>query len=265
MNRLRQLETFARAGWFARGVVYCLLGYIALSASGGPDAGPQGVFRQLFDMPGGPWLLIILAAGLALYGAYRLYSAAFDTEGQGGDAKGIAVRIGYVASGLAHFLLAWLAVKLAAGLDVAAEGGQEQAAAAMLLDLPLGGTLLGLVGLAFLAAAAHQASKAWTAKFLGDFKSSAPAGIKPLGQAGLAARAVVFAIIAYSLMRAGWFEEAGQVKGLGGAIENLAGEPAAYTLVAAGLLLFGVYSFVEAKWRRIRNEDVVARLKSAAS
>ena len=72
MNRLRRLETFARAGWLARGVVYCLLAYIALTSAGASDASPQGVFRSVRDMPGGSVLLILLAIGLALYGAYRL-------------------------------------------------------------------------------------------------------------------------------------------------------------------------------------------------
>ena len=80
MNRLRQLETFARAGWCARGVVYCLLAFFALSSSGASDASPQGVFRYVRDMPGGAWLLAFLALGLALYGAYRLYGAALNSE-----------------------------------------------------------------------------------------------------------------------------------------------------------------------------------------
>ena len=134
----------------------------------------------------------------------------------------------------------------------------------MVLDLPFGGPVLGLIGLVFVAAALNQASRAWTGKFLRDFAPAAPSWINPLGRARFAARALVFAIIGYSLMRAGWFEEAARVKSLGGAIDMLAGNPLVYTLVAAGLLLFGIYSFVEAIWRRIRNEDVITRLKSAA-
>ena len=99
IDRMTKLQTFARAGWFARGVVYCLLGVLALSGTGASDASPQGVFRSVQDMPGGPWLLGLLALGLALYGAYRLYSAALDSEGKGDDTKGAAIRVGYAASG----------------------------------------------------------------------------------------------------------------------------------------------------------------------
>lgn len=262
MNRLRRLETFARAGWLARGFVYCLLAWIALTGAGSTEATPQGVFRSVREMPGGAILLILLALGLSFYGAYRLYGAALDSDGKGSDAKGVAIRIGYCASGLAHFILAWAAARLASG-QTGEGGNQEEQAAGMLLELPLGGTLLGAIGLGFLAAAMHQAIKAWTTDFMQGVSRKAPAWVVPVGRAGLTARAVVFTVIGYSLVRAGWFGTAGEVKGLGDALTTLTEQPILYTLVAAGLFLFGVHSFVEARWRRIRDEDVVQRLKAA--
>lgn len=264
MNRLGRLETFARAGWCSRGVVYCLLAYFALTGAGASDASPQGVFRSIYDMPGGTFLLIVLAIGLALYGAYRLYGAVLDSESKGNDAKGVAIRIGYAASGLAHFVLAWAASRLASGFATGGNGGSEQAAATMLLDLPLGGTVLGGVGLCFLAAAVHQAIKAWTTEFMEGVAAGAPTWVVPIGRAGLAARAVVFSVIGISLVRAGWFGAAGEVKGIGDALSALTDHPELYALVAAGMFLFGVHSFVEARWRRIRDEDVIRSIKAAA-
>jgi hypothetical protein len=263
MNRLRRLETFARAGWLARGVVYCLLAYIALTSAGASEATPQGVFQSIREMPGGTILLVLLALGLALYGAYRLYGAALDSDGKGSDAKGVTIRIGYCASGLAHFLLAWAALRLATGHSGGGDD-REKKAAAMLLELPLGGTLLGAIGLGFLAAALHQAAKAWTTDFMKGLSAEAPAWVVPVGRAGLTARAIVFAVIGYSLVRAGWFGTAGEVKDLGEALSALTEYSALYIPVAAGLFLFGVHSFVEARWRRIRDEDVVRRLNAAA-
>jgi len=263
MERLGRLETFARTGWFARGVVYCLLACIAITGSDGDDTSPQGVFRSVRGMPAGAILLALLAVGLALYGAYRIYGAVLDSEGKGASANGIAARIGHGASGIVHFLLAAAALRLALGAG-AHDGGREQQAAGMLLDVPLGGVLLGLIGASFLAAGAHQAVRAWTTEFMRDLASEAPRWVVPVGRAGLTARAVVFAIIGYSLVRAGWFGSAGEVKGLGDALASLTDNPGLYLLVAAGLFLFGVQSFVEAYWRRIRDEDVIARLTLAA-
>ncbi|MBB6425335.1 DUF1206 domain-containing protein [Sphingopyxis sp. JAI128] len=258
MDRLARLETFARTGWFARGVVYCLLAWIALTGSAATDASPQAVFRSVRDMPAGTMLRVLLAIGLALYGAYRLYGAALDSENKGKDAKGVAVRTGYAASGVAHFILAWAALPLAIGEG--AENDREKEAAVMLLDLPLGGVLLGVVGAGFLAAAAKQAIGAWTREFARDLDAGAPAWAVPVGRAGLAARAVVFAVIGVSLVRAGWFGAAGEVKGLGDALSALTDNPTLYLLVAAGLFLFGIHSFVEARWRRVRDEDMIARI-----
>lgn len=263
IDRLRRLETFARAGWFARGVVYCLLAYFAINGAGGSEASPQGVFNAISETRGGSVLLILLAAGLALYGAYRLYGAALDSEGKGDDAKGIAVRMGYAASGMAHFLLAYAATRLATGLSGQSNGDQEQAAGRMMLEMPLGGTVLGMVGLCFLAAAAHQAIKAWTVDFMKGVAGNAPRWVVPVGRAGLAARAIVFAVIGLSLLRAGRFGSAAEVKGLGDALSSLNEYPQLYILVSAGLFLFGVHSFVDARWRRIKDEDVITRLKSA--
>lgn len=261
MNRLRRLETFARTGWFARGIVYCLLAWIALSGSSADDPSPQAVFRSVRDMPAGSILLALLAMGLALYGCYRLYGAALDSESKGTGPKGIAVRVGYAASGIAHFILAWAALRLASGGG--AEEGREREAAAMLLDLPLGGLLLGLVGAAFLAAAAQQGVKAWTTEFAKHLDAAAPAWAVPVGRVGLAARAVVFAVIGISLVRGGWFGAAGEVRGLGDALSALTDNPPLYLLVAAGLFLFGVHSFVEARWRRLHDEDMLARIMAA--
>ncbi len=262
MNRFRQLETFARAGWCARGVVYCLLAYLALTTSRATEADPQAVFRSVRDMPGGTVLLALLAFGLILYGAFRLYGAALDNEGRGSDARGIAMRLGYVASGLAHFALAWAAVRLLAWGK--SDGEREQEAARWILDLPLGATLLGVIGVGFLAAAARQAYKAWSTDFVRLLVPAAPSWVVPVGRAGLAARAAVFAVIGYSLVKAGWFGAAGRVKGLGDALTAFTGHPILHMLVAAGLFLFGIYGFVEARWRRVGSEDVVARIKAAA-
>ena len=155
------------------------------------------------------------------------------------------------------------ALRLAFGNSGGGEGEREKAAAGMVLDMPLGSALLGLLGAAFLAAAAHQAIKAWTTEFAKDLDPQAPAWAVPAGRAGLAARSVVFAVIGASLVRAGWFGAAGEVKGLGDALSSLTDNPPLYLLVAAGLFLFGVHSFVEARWRRMRDEDMIARLASA--
>lgn len=261
--KLRRLSTVARAGWLARGFVYCLLSYLAFTAAGSSQASPQGVFQNVRDSAGGAVILLMLAFGLGLYGVYRLYSTAFDVEAKGDDLKGWAIRIGYAASGLAHFILAYSAGRLALGQNTSKAGSQEKAAGDMLLDIPLGDAVLGILGIAFLAAAAHQISKAWTTDFMKELSVGAPLWAKPVGQIGLFARGIVFFVIGASLIRAGWFESANHVKGLGDALSSLHDHPQLYAFVALGLFMFGIHSLVDARWRRVRDEDIVDRLKTA--
>jgi hypothetical protein len=261
--KLRRLSTIARAGWLARSVVYCLLAYLAFTAAGSSQASPQGVFQAVRETSGGAVILVLLACGLLLYGIYRLYSAVFDTEAKGDDPKGRAIRIGYAASGLAHLILAYSAGRLAVDGGTSAAGSQEQAAGRMLLEFPLGDAMLGILGLAFVAAAAHQVSKAWTNDFMKELSPEAPHWAKPVGQMGLFARGIVFLVIGSSLVRAGWFESASHVKGLGDALSSLHDHPQIYVFVALGLFMFGIHSLVDARWRRIKDDDMVDRLKVA--
>lgn len=258
MNAIRRLETFARAGYLARGVVYCLLGLFALTTAGAGSEGTDGVFAAVRDAPLGVPLLLLLAIGLAGYGVFRLYGAAVDLE-PGDGAAHTARRIGHAASGLGHLFLAFTAAQLALGEPGGGEGATG--AAGTVLDLPLGDWLLVLIGLGFLAAAVEQAAKAWTAKFMRQLAADAPDFAEWVGRAGFAARSVVFAIIGWSVLQAGLGGGADEVKKLGGALTELSDTGVLYTLVAVGLLLFGVFSLVMARYRTIRDEDVVARLK----
>ncbi|MEG4930216.1 DUF1206 domain-containing protein [Microcoleus sp. F10-B2] len=261
-SSLRRLETVARAGWLARGIVYCLLAYLAFTAAGSSQASPQGVFQTVRASSGGAAILTLLAVGLGFYGVYRLYSAAFDIESKGDNLKGSAIRTGYAASGLAHFILAYSAARLAMDPSEATDGAQEESAGRMLLDLPLGDAVLSIIGLAFLAAAAHQMAKAWKTDFVNELSPSAPFWAKPVGQIGLFARGVVFSVIGFSLIRAGWFQSADHVKGLGDALSSLHQHPQIYAFVALGLFMFGIHSVLDALWRDIRDEDMVDRLRA---
>lgn len=261
-DRVTRVETFARAGFLARGVVYMLLGYIALSTS---DAeGPTGVLEAIREMPGGPILLALTGIGLAGYGIFRLYGAAIDIDGEGTGLKGAGKRIGHGASGLAHLLLAYLAISQALGAGGGSGGGDSKAqAAGWLMSLPFGEALLAALGIAFLLAALNQTVKAWTAKFMDKLDADAPHAAEYIGRAGYAARAIVFLVIGWKVASASLSGNASEVAGIGEVLTALREPQWLYMVVAFGLLLFGVYSLVMARYRRIRDDNVLARLKAS--
>lgn len=262
MSRITNIQTFARAGYLGRAVVYGLTGYLTLSTAS--SKGATGVLEEVEKMSGGQVLLALLGIGLLGYGIFRLFGAWVDLQGHGSDAKGIAVRIGHVASGLGHVFLCYFALKTAFG---ASGGGADSAgeAAGTLASFPLGTALLVIIGIGFLAAAINQAVKAYTSKFMGLLDADAPAFAKHLGRAGYTARAVVFAVLGYQIVSAALSGNAESVGGIGAVLDSLRETNWLYIAVAIGLLLFGLFSLVMARYRTISDEDVIERLKAEAS
>ncbi|MBB3861004.1 hypothetical protein GGQ88_002276 [Novosphingobium hassiacum] len=252
VDKSEQLTLLARIGFAARGAVYVLLGYLALTTAAREtvDDGAGDAFAWIADIPGGALVLYLAAAGLVGYALYRLSGALFDIERKGTDPKGIGHRIGYFVSAIVHTAMAWTATKVASG---ARKSGDDQSSemAQSVLGFPLGETVLGIAGIALLIAGAFQARNAITASFMKHVSHTAPAATCWIGRAGHAARGVVFALIGWSLLRSAWLERSSEVRSLGGAINDLRDMGPAFSLVAAGLLLFGVFSLILSRYRII--------------
>ncbi|MES2492177.1 MAG: DUF1206 domain-containing protein [Pseudomonadota bacterium] len=253
MAEITSTDRLARAGYFARAAVYGLLGYLAFASSGKAADGAKGVFDFVREIPAGKIVLVALALGLVAYALYKLAVAAFDLDGVGTDAKGVFKRIGSVAGGIAYLALAYAAVRISAG-----EGSNSGGAgpAGDVLRLPGGGVLLAAGGLGFLIAAAFQLRSAWTQSFLRRIEPGAPPATAVVGRIGLAARSVVFAIIGWSLMKAAWSKNESEVRDLGGVLRDLHGSDVLYPLVAGGLVLFALYSAIEARYRIVPRVDI---------
>lgn len=256
MNRVTQLETFARIGFFARGVVYIMLGYLTLAT--GRSEGTSTVLDDLQALPGGSIILAVTALGLFGYGVFRLYGAAVDLDGDGTDFKGIGKRIGHAASGVAHFVLCYLAVRIMMGSGASSTDPGDTAR-----SLPGGAILLIVVGIGFALAAIEQAIQAATAKFMNRLAADAPSFAEIVGRIGYAARAVVFVILAWQVLRAGMGQDRGKLS-FEAALDMLRDTGWGYSAVAAGLLVFGIFSLIMARYRTIRSEDVLERAKAGA-
>lgn len=249
IDKSDKFEWFVRLGYLSRAVLYLLLGVIALTSREKIAQGPEAAFTSAGALPGGTALLWILALGMLSYALFRFASTFFDIENHGTDKEGIAKRIGHAGSGIGHLVLAYSAYGLASGAP-SGEGNQAERAAAGLLSVDLGALTLGLLGIAFAVAGVMQARKGITGSFMKRISRKAPQYTRAVGGMGFVTRALVFAIIGWSLIRSAWFNQSSEVKSLGEAIASLGYNGILFTAVAAGLILFGIFSLI-LTWYRI--------------
>src|SRR5215212_312497 len=105
MRTLGALEPLARAGFLVKGVLYLVIGTLALQLAareGGRVTGTRGALLTVLAQPFGRMLLLAAAIGLFGYAAWRIVQGGLDPERYGRDWKGIAMRIGFVARGVMH-------------------------------------------------------------------------------------------------------------------------------------------------------------------
>ena len=256
VDKSEKVVWMARLGFVARGIVYALLGYLALSSAESQTVkqGQSGALEYLNSIPGGTAIMFLAAVGLLGYGLFRLSSALLDTENHGTEAKGLAARLGHFCSALLHFGLAWSALQFAIGSKQDA-GDRTHVMVSTALSYEFGSLALGIVGIGLLGAGIYQAKQAFTLQFMKRVSSRAPSWTCWLGRFGYAARGLVFLLIGWSLLRSAWFEETEEALSLGNAIADMRDMGAVHTLVALGLLLFGIFSIIVARYRVIPDLD----------
>ncbi|MEM9922152.1 MAG: DUF1206 domain-containing protein [Cyanobacteria bacterium P01_D01_bin.50] len=254
------IERLARFGYASKGAVYFIVGLLAVQTAfggGGRTTNTEGALTTLVQQPFGQFLLALVAIGLMSYAMWRFVEAINDPENKGKDFKGIATRFIYVANGLAYTALAWTAVQIIMGSSSSGNGDSKQNWTASLLNQPFGQWLVGTIGAGVIAFGCYYLYKAFTAKFrrmldLSELSSAGREWIIITCRFGLAARSIVFFLIGWFFIEAGYMAQASQVGGLDEALETLAEQPYGHWLlaiVALGLMAYGVYMVVQARYR----------------
>jgi uncharacterized protein DUF1206 len=252
-------EWLARSGFVARGLIYGIIGILALElalGSGGKTTNQQGALKTIAQQPFGEVLLILVAAGLAGYASWRIIRAFL---GHGAEASDSGFeRVAALASGVVYAALCAVAVKILLGSD---QGGSENVhgKTAGVLAWPGGTWLVAIAGAVLIGVGLYQGYRGVSRDFLKDSKTEQMSpGVRKwtewIGTFGHLARMTVFGLVGVFLIKAAIDYNPDSAVGLDGALAKLAHAsygPFLLGVVAAGLIAFAAYSLTDARYRRI--------------
>lgn len=252
------VEKLARLGYAAKGAVYVLVGGLAVAAAlgtGGETTGTSGALATLSGSTPGRVVLALIALGLAGYVVWGLVRAVGNPEN-----SGTGHRIFYGVTAVIYGFLLVEATRLVLSGTGGGSGGSNGDAAhwsAEVMQQPFGHWILGLVGVAIGLYGLHQLIDAWRVDLddqlaLGRMSARARRWAVRAGRLGLAARGVVFGIIGYYVVRAALQSSPSEARGLDTVLDAMRDTPWLLGVIALGLLAYGVYNLIRARFRVIR-------------
>lgn len=261
--RARWFCWLVRAGFVGRGITYGVIGALALAlalgaGTDGTTPNQQGALTLIAHSDVGRPALVVICAGLLAFAVWKLYQGVFGRGPEGGGGMGLKDRVGNAGGGLVYLMFFAVAIQALSGASGNSSRDPNQTAGGV-LALPAGSVLVGLAGVILLGVSLYQLYDA----LAGGFNNETKTGLmnvhqrnlfSALGRVGLSARALVFGLIGYFLIRTAIDYDAGQAIGVDGALARLHHEtlgPWLVGFVGAGLIVFAVFSLFEARYRRL--------------
>jgi hypothetical protein len=255
----RWFEWLARAGLVARGVIYGLIGLLALEmafGSGGKTTNQSGALAEIAKQPGGKVLLVAMAIGLFGYAFWRLLRAAVGHGPEESDSG--MERFKGLDSGIAYAGLFVTCVSILLGSGGGGSSSPDKTTGGV-LGWPGGQAIVAIAGLVLIGVGLYQGYEGVKKKFLEKSKTEQMSAqtkqaFTALGIAGHLARMVVFGLIGYFLIKAAIDfdpDKAVSVDGALAAVAKVTYGQVLLAVVAAGTIAFGAYSMADARYRRV--------------
>lgn len=240
-------EWGARAGLVARGLLWLVVGLLAVRVALGDPAQPDkgGALRAMKDQPLGTALLVALAVAFAAHAVYRVLEGTVGRR----DEEHVVLKRAW--SWCRVLVYGFFAVSTVRFLLSGESDGDAKAPTARVLDLPGGRLLVMAVGLGVVVGGVVQAWRGLSGGVT-DKLSGEPGWVHPVAAAGLLGRGTAYVLVGGFLVQAAWKVDPGKAKGLDEALRTLAEQPFGPLLLlvtAAGLLAFALWSFLEARYR----------------
>lgn len=248
------LERLARVGLACRGVLYALIGVLAIQIAlggGGEEADKGGAIATVAELPFGAVILWVMVAGFA---ALALWQASEALLGHGETLD----RAEAAARAVVYALIVFTLLSMVLAGRAASQDEKSQDITGTLLGLPGGQLIVGAAGLGIVALGVYWVWRGVTKKFREDLDTGrmppkARSVMDRLGMAGFAARGVIAGLAGVLVVQAAVTHDEDKAGGIDHALRAFADTPAGPWLlvaVALGLVLFAGYCFGESRWRR---------------
>jgi hypothetical protein len=252
------MDKAARLGFLAKGLVYALIGLLALQVAFGDSerTDQKGALQTIADKPGGSVVLWLMVVGFAAYAVWRLSEAAWGRRDETDEKKRTAKRIGSAVNGLVYLFFGVLALKTVTG---SSSSSSSSDVTATVLGWPGGQVLVFVAGLVVIGIAVGLTARGLKTDFekhlnTGQMSRTTFGAVRRLGQVGYVCRGAVFALIGVLVCKAAIDHQPGKAQGFDVALKSLAGAPGGQLLLVVaglGLICFGTYCWAEARYRRL--------------
>ncbi|MBL7499096.1 DUF1206 domain-containing protein [Frankia sp. CNm7] len=259
-RRSTAVTATARLGLASRGLVYLLIGMLAIQVAAGrsqESTNREGALRQIADKPFGTAVLVLLVIGFIGYALWRLLNAATGETEESDGKKRAAKRASSAVRGVIYLVIAGSTIKF---LTSGSGGSGEPAPyTARVMDNTGGRWLVGVVGVVVIGVGLAMIWRGVTTKFeeklrTGEMGPKVRTATVRTGQVGYVARGTVFGLAGYFVTKAAVDFDPSEAKGLDGTLKTIAQAsygPWLLGICAVGLVLFGAYSFLEARYRKL--------------
>ena len=248
-------EALARFGFFARGIVYLLVGGIAARVTilqRGRANGPADALALTLTGRGGRAVLGVVAAGLFAFVLFRAVQCS--------RTRRRFARIGYAGGALANLFLAVSAVRILLHFRAGGDAAGLREAEARLVSEAWGRGALEVGGAIAVVVGAVEMARGILGKLPPDFTAAIMVRERKrwtstLARGGVFAHGLVLAVAGASICRAGFEANPRALSGTGAALRTIKRAdfgPVLFALVAGGLLAYGLSLFVLAAHRRRR-------------
>jgi hypothetical protein len=263
VERSKAFQWLVRAGFVARAITYAVIGGLAFAmAFGDGTAGTapnqQGALALISRATPGRVALVAICVGLLAYALWKLTLGAFGHGPEGGGSRQPLDRIGNLAGGVVYLVFFAIAIRVLIG-SAGNSSMETKHTAAGILGWPGGQLIVGIGGGVLIGVSLYQLYEAVSGRFAHEEKTQEMGAnerrvFMSLGHVGLSARAIVFGLVGYFLVRTAIEFNPGKAVGVDGALGRLRAQPLGpwvLGLVAVGLITFAVFSLLEARFRRL--------------